>query len=392
MSKLRIAICGTRGIPANYGGFETFAEELSWRLVKRGHEVTVYGRAHCIPYQEPTYRGVNIKLLPALRSKYLQTPVHTLFSLLDVIKSRQTDVILVCNAANSAFLWIPRLAKIRVAVNVDGIERLRAKWNRLGKLWYKLGEQFSVWWADAVISDAKVISDYYQEAYRCSSTVIPYGCNRNYDEFVDAKLNGEFTGLEKHPGYEHLVELGISRDNYILYVSRLEPENNAHVVIEAYERLRPDLKELPLVIVGDAPYADRYKAKLRALAKGRVIFAGGRYAEAYGALQLGARVFVQATEVGGTHPCLVESMGFGNCVIANGTPENREVLGDAGVFYEKNNIDDLCAQLTHLLETPDQIISYRKRACIRARTTYDWSVVTDAYERLFAMLTKAPTL
>ncbi|MCC6933163.1 MAG: DUF1972 domain-containing protein [Deltaproteobacteria bacterium] len=379
---MRIALCGTRGIPACYGGFETFAEQVSERLVKRGHEVTVYGRKHVIKYDQSTYKGAKIRLIPAPKSKYLETPIHTLLSLIDVVLRRQTDVVLVCNAANSAFLWLPRLFGIPVAVNVDGIERLRAKWNSLGKLWYRIGEQCSVWFASAVISDAQVIADYYQENYNSSSTVIPYGCDRSCDKFVDDKLNDLYSGISENAAFSVYEKLGIKPNEYLLYLSRLEPENNAHVVIEAYNRLPERMKNYPLIIVGDAPYADQYKAKIRQMAGSGVSFVGAHFGAAYSALQIGARVYLQATEVGGTHPALVESMGYGNCIVANGTPEHYEVLADTGVFYNKNDAGHLCEQLRYLLEKSEEIKKFRKLAAARARSVYDWDVVTTAYEGL----------
>src|SRR5438876_4249851 len=133
---MRIAILGTRGIPARYGGFETFAEELSTRLAARGHRVTVYCRQR---HPEPSYRGVRLKYLPTVRHKYLDTIAHTLLSTLHLLGTRQ-DAVLYCNAANAVFTWMPRLAGMPVALNVDGLERHRKKWNRLARAWYRASE------------------------------------------------------------------------------------------------------------------------------------------------------------------------------------------------------------------------------------------------------------
>src|ERR1700690_4129580 len=125
LDSVRIAILGTRGIPANYGGFETFAEELSTRLAARGHQVTVYCREK---YSKPEYRGVRLVYLPTIHHKYLNTLAHTLVSTLHLIFHR-VDTALYCNAANALFTILPRMAGIPVALNVDGIERKRRKWN-----------------------------------------------------------------------------------------------------------------------------------------------------------------------------------------------------------------------------------------------------------------------
>jgi len=386
--KLRIAICGTRGIPACYGGFETFAEEVSTRLVERGHNVLVYGRSHVITWRKPLYRGVRLKLLPAPQNKYLETPIHSLLSLLHLaIYERDIDVILVCNAANSPFLWIPKILKQTVLVNVDGIERMRAKWNSLGKLWYRLGERCSVLFADKIIADADVIHSYYKQEYSADSVVIPYGYCESDDNLVTQKIETASAVSQSSAHMEELFdELGIRPNRYMLYVSRLEPENNAHLVIEAYNRICSQLDSdeiIPLVIVGDAPYAHRYIESLHAMAGAGVRFAGYRFGQAYRDLQLGAYCFIQATEVGGTHPALVEAMGFANCIIANGTPENREVIGDAGLVYEKNNTEQLADLMLWAINNPTDVQAFRKSARVRALESYSWDRVVDLYEDLF---------
>lgn len=384
---VKIAICGIRGIPACYGGFETFAQALSLRLVEAGHSVVVYGRKHVISHKEPTFCGVNIKLLWAPQHKYLETPVHTLLSLLHILLHR-VDVVLVCNAANSPFIWILRCMRIPVVVNVDGVERKRAKWNAAGRMWYRLGELCSVLFASKIVSDAQVIREYYLETYKADSTVIAYGHDTSLEKQVGRKVEaGEFLPATAQDSVL-FQELNITRGNYILFVSRLEPENNAHVVIESYRALLAHREfEMPLVIVGDAPYADAYKSRLRELAKGlNVIFAGFRFGEHYRALQLGAWVYIQATEVGGTHPALVEAMGFGNCVVANRTPENVEVLGSAGRFYNMNSAEHLSSLLAELSLHPETVSLCRAAAWERAKKHYNWSNISKSYEALFASL------
>lgn len=377
-----ITICGIRGIPACYGGFETFAEELSTRLVALGYDVTVYGRTHVIEYPEPLYRGVRIRLLPAPKHKYLETPVHSLRCFLDLLR-HPPDVLLVCNAANSPFVWLPRLRGIPVAVNVDGVERKRAKWNWLGRAWYLLGELCSVAFASEIVADAKVIRDYYLSTYRCRSTVIGYGYRANHEEAVDAKVRSGADSYES----DLFTSLKIRPNAYILYVSRLEPENHAHTVIAAYNRLPEQVRAaFPLVVVGDAPYARDYVEGLHRLAGEGVIFTGYRFGADYEVLQLGAAVYVQATEVGGTHPALVEAMGFGNCIVANDTPEHREVLAEAGIYYAKNSELELTGQLTELLARPEQRATLRQAARTRALREYSWAKITHDYESLLLRL------
>lgn len=368
---LRIALLGTRGIPARYGGFETFAEQLSTRLVARGHQVTVYGRCRFFGGwgRRESYRGVERRETPTIFHKYLETPLHALTSFLDMLFQR-CDVMLVCNAANSPLAPILKLKRRPLLINVDGIERNRAKWNSLGKLWYRLGERCSVLLATRLVSDADVIADYYREEYGCESEVIPYGVHP-----------------QPRPPGEVLARFGLQPKGYILYVSRLEPENNALGVIEAYNALaEKDPAIIPLVIVGDAPYATEYKERLKSTACSKVVFTGFQFGEAYEELQSNCRMYVQATEVGGTHPALIESMSYGNCVVANGTPENLEVIGDAARSFPKNDFTELSAIMGELLSDPEQARALGERARARALSMYSWDAVVSKYEALFASL------
>lgn len=382
---LKIAIAGTRGIPACYGGFETFAEELSCRLVKRGHHVMVYGRKHVISHPEPLYKGVELRLLSAPQHKYLETPMHSLYSMFDVLR-RDVDVLLVCNAANSPFIWIPRfLGRLPVAVNVDGIERKRSKWNSLGRAWYRLGELTSVWFANEIIADADIISRYYSQQYRRNSEVIRYGFRQMPDDVRQRKLSEVCSQegiLEQAP--ELFEELGVLPGQYLLYVSRLEPENNAHRVLAAYAKLPEEIRRrLPLLIVGDAPYAAQYISQLHDSAVEGVLFAGYRFGKQYEVLQQGAYAYIQATEVGGTHPALVEAMGFANCIIANRVPEHVEVVKNCALLYPKNDVDALAELLMQVIQQPQTVLQYRKLAFVRAMDEFAWEKIVDSYEELF---------
>jgi len=177
--------------------------------------------------------------------------------------------------------------------------------------------------------------------------------------------------------------LGLEPDGYLLYVSRLEPENNALLVVQAYARLATDI---PLVIVGDAPYAQSYISAVKAAADERVRFPGYQFGDAYHALQANALIYVQATEVGGTHPALVEALGHRNAVVAHDVPEHREVVGSAGRYFARRDAADLAAQLRALLDDRDAIEDLRARAERRVKEHYSWDAVTAQYEAYFTGL------
>ncbi|HUA19352.1 MAG TPA: DUF1972 domain-containing protein [Bryobacteraceae bacterium] len=355
----RIAILGTRGIPARYGGFETFAEELSTRLVARGHRVTVYCRERHV---EPTYRGVALIYLPTWRHKYFDTIVHTFFCTLHLIFHR-SDAALYCNAANAIFTFWPRLFGMPSVLNVDGLERKRKKWNRLARAWYLVSEWLATFCPSAIVTDADKIAEYYLERYKKRSEFIPYGAE-----------------LGKVSGDEVLQQLGLERGEYFLYVSRMEPENNALLVREAFEKVATPKK---LVLIGDAPYAAEYIRRVRDTRDRRVVMPGAIYGAGYHELQSHCFAYIHATEVGGTHPALIEAMGRGAVVLFLNTPENTEVAGSAGIPFEAGNLAEKLAEV--LAMTDAQRSELSRRAMERVGERYSWDAVTDRYE---AALTK----
>lgn len=363
---MKLAILGTRGIPANYGGFETFAEELSVRLASRGHDVTVYGRSNNIRYSGRTYRGVHLVVLPTIATKHLDTVVHTFLSVLHAAPQR-FDCILLCNAANAAFSIVPRMTAVPVVLNVDGIERKRKKWGPAGRLYYRISEYLATILPSAIVTDAAIIRDYYARRYGADSVMIAYG-----------------TGCMRVETAEIQKRLNVQPREYLLYVSRLEPENNAHLVIQAFETVRTSK---PLLVVGDAPYARKYIERLKQTRDPRVRFPGAIYGTGYGELQSHAYLYIHATEVGGTHPALVEAMGAGNCVIVYDTPENREVVGGAGLFFK--DAAELSKLLQSAVDDPRMVDEFRRKARQRAETEYSWDRITDQYEKLFSDLKRS---
>lgn len=377
--KKSIAICGTRGIPANYGGFETFAQELATRLVHTDiDEVRVYCRKSYDKLGKKKYKGVRRVVLWAPKNKYLETPLHALFTILHLL-IQPVSFVVFCNGANAPFLWLLKLRGIRCALNVDGIERNRQKWGLVGKLWYRLGEVSTRYFPDVVVSDADVIRNYYLDEHGLESQVIPYGYNSSRDGDVAARLRGERLDSVSST----LNTFGLEEGNFTLFVSRLEPENNAHTVIGAHLRSKENLPKL--VIVGWAPYAQRYIQSLKDMADDSVIFTGFQFGAVYQDLQLAAGLYIQATEVGGTHPALVEAMGFGQAIIVNDTPENREVVGDTALVYPKNSVSELSKLMVELYEAPEKADSLRKAARARVETKYSWRSVTEKYRHLMCI-------
>ena len=219
--------------------------------------------------------------------------------------------------------------------------------------------------SNQLVTDAKAIHDYYLAKYGIDSTVIGYGS-------------------EMPAGDDSLNGFNLESGRYVLYVSRLEPENNPDLVLRSWRNVRSDW---PLVVVGDNPMIAAYLERMKSLGDERVRFTGAIYDDGYWALQKHAGVFVFACEIGGVHPALIEAMAANNAVLYLDTPENAETAGDAGVKYEKSE-DDLTAKLQTMLDDPASRQQLAARAKARADALYRWEAIAEKYEMLFEELTK----
>jgi glycosyltransferase involved in cell wall biosynthesis len=308
---------------------------------------------------------MRVVTLPAVRTKHLETVSHTLVSTVHALLEG-FDAALVCNAANAPWVRILQIGGIPVALNVDGLERKRRKWGLAGRSYYRLCERLAALLPDVLITDAEVIRRYYRRCYRAPSEMIAYGGD-----------------LEPPQRRDVLEELGLEPDEYLLYVSRFEPENNPDRVVEAYRRVGGERR---LVMVGGAPWAPGLLRRVRERADGRVLLPGAIYGDGYRQLLFNARLYIHATEVGGTHPALVEAMGAGRPVLYYDTLENREVVGDAGRRFRFDGGHPLEEVLSEVVEDAGALAKLAARARDRVAVRFRWRDVADAYERVLRQL------
>lgn len=357
---MRIAMIGTRGVPARYGGFETAVEEIGWRLVYAGHEVIVYCRN---PDQDMTnYRGMTLVNLPALRRRSLETLSHSGLSVGHAILRTRPDVAFVFNAANAPYLPVLKAARIPTAVHVDGLEWKRAKWTGKGAQYYKRAERWSVRWADAVIADAHGIADHVRREYGRESVYIPYGASII------------------HPSADRLPEVGLEPRRFHLVVARFEPENHVLEIVQGYVSSRA---RFPLIVVGSAPYADGYTRAIKAAAGSdtRVRFLGGVWdQEQLDELYGNCLSYLHGHSVGGTNPSLLRAMGAGAPVIAHENVFNREVVGDQARFFATP--DDVQTAVLNDEHDVEAAIGRGVTGRQRAARLYRWDVIAGAYAEL----------
>jgi glycosyltransferase involved in cell wall biosynthesis len=299
-------------------------------------------------------------VVPSIHQKHLDTWVSTFIAVCHAA-FRRYDVILMCNVANAPLALIARVFGTPVVLNVDGLDRKRKKWNAFGAAVLHFCEWVSSFTPNSLVTDAKAIQEYYRRSYHAESTVIGYGS-------------------EMPPGGHDLNGFALQPGRYVLYVSRLEPENNPELVLRSWRQVRTDW---PLVMVGDNRYDAGYLDRLKQLGANRVQFTGAIYGDGYWALQKNAGIFVFACEVGGVHPALIEAMAAENPVLYLDTPENRETAGDAAVRYNKSE-NDLAGKLQVLLDDDALRQQWATRAKERADALYRWDAIAGKYETLFA--------
>lgn len=358
-----MAILGCRGIPAQYGGFETFAEQLSVRLAAKGHKVTVYAESDSGNFVNSIYRGVEVRAVPVPQWRAASVIGFDIKCLWDA--RREFDVVYMLGYAAAFACWLPKINGVPVWVNIDGIEWKRSKWGPLARLYLRTMEWLTSKVATRVIADAQAMATHFEQCYGGNTpcSYVAYGAP-TIDHLAD-------------PG--SLARWGLSAGNYLLVVARIEPENHVLEIIKGFQA--SDCR-VPLVVVGDYQRPTHYcKALIESDLSGIHLLGGVFEPELLLQLRLGACAYIHGHSVGGTNPSLLEAMGCGNVVLAHDNPFNREVLGDAGLYF--SSPPDLAAALCRFNQMP---WSERNSRSAQVRhtvaTRYTWDLIADQYETL----------
>jgi glycosyltransferase involved in cell wall biosynthesis len=366
---LQIAILGSRGIPAKYGGFETFVEKLSEKLVELGVGVAVFCPSDQ-SYKNHLYKNVNLCFVPNLE-KRLKAFGTLLYDALSLLKSSFSNfsIIYMLGYSSSFFCLFPKLFGKKVVINTDGLEWKRSKWNRIARIHLKLSEWFATKVADVLISDSLAIKEYYLKKYGINSVFITNGAD-NY--------------FSSQP--EILREFGLKKFDYYLVVARLEPENNIDMIINGFSSSKTRKK---LFLITNLRKT-KYYLKIKKLVKKdkRIKWFGPMYdRKKLNEIRANAFSYIHGHSIGGTNPSLLESMGCGSVVTAFDVPFNREVLRNNGFFFKdaislKKNIENLeginWKTLKNMRERNREIIKHH----------YDWNDITRDYFELFQGIVK----
>jgi glycosyltransferase involved in cell wall biosynthesis len=367
---LRIAVIGSRGIPAGYGGFETFAEELTPRLVELGHDVTVYCReGYTGERLLDEYRGVRLRYTPFLRRRAVEQLSHELTCIVDSL--RQPFDLYYFLGTRSSPMYVPLRASRRIAVvNTDGLEWKRRKWNAVGRAYLRFAEWVAVRLAaDELISDAKAIQDYFRRTYGRASTYL---------------TNGAHVLTELPEGA--LDEWRLDPGSYYLVACRIEPENNIDIIIREFIASG---SERELIVAGGMNYETPYWDGLQDLARsGRVRFLGGVYgAMRVESLHLGCYAYLHGHEVGGTNPSLLKAMGCANLAIALDTPFNSENLEGTGALWTKAP-GSLAGKIRWAEDNPEEVSRLGKLAQERIAEHYSWDKIARDHDTFFRVVAR----
>lgn len=366
---MRIVVFGARGVPAGWGGFDTFVTELAPRLVEAGHQVTLY----CMPkYTGPEvddqFRGVRIVRLPTVYGKFTESVLHEFLSSLHALVRRREDIYYILGC-RTAWAYLPHLLlRRRLVINTDGLEWQRRKWPPVARAYYRLSYWLARHISRHLVSDSKEIKKLYIEEYGLQNAFLTNGGHV-------LKVEDEARHREILAGY------GVEPGSYYLVACRMEPDQNIDTIIREFEH--SSVKE-QLIIAGGASYKSAYLEGLQQTKDPRVRFLGPVYEPGHiEALHLGAKAYIHGHEFGGTNPSLLKAMGCGNLVLAHDVRFNREVLGGNGLLWTKDP-GSLSAALGYADRDAAALQAKAATACPeRIAQYYSWDKVARDHERYF---------
>jgi len=360
---MKIAMLGTKGIPATWGGVERHVEEIATRLVAMGHDVTVYCRPYYTTTKDEYYKGVHLKKIPTVPSKDLDAVVHTFFSTLHLMLE-DYDVVHYHAIGPATLSLLPRLGGKKVVVTVHGLDWQREKWeSKKAQLFLKFGEYAAVKFPDATITVSRYLKDYLEKKYGKTVNYIP-------SAVTDPVL--------RKPNL--IRQYGLEGNDYILFVARLVPEKGCHFLIDAYKRLNTKYK---LVIAGGSSHSDEYVEELHRQGEGIAVFTGYIYGELLQELYTNAYCYVHPSTIEGLPVTLLEAMAYGNCIISSDVPANLEVVRDAGIIFKSRDVDDLQEALQTAIDSPILVRELKNRARALGVAEYNYDRITEKTERLY---------
>ena len=360
-SRPRIAFIGGRGVISKYSGIESYYEHVGKELARRGNEITAYCRNYFTPALAE-HNGMRLVRLPTIRSKHLETLIHTFLSTAHAITQRY-DIVHYQALGPALFSWIPRICGMKTAVTVQGLDWQRKKWGRIASAVLLAGEKASAKFPNATMVVAKELQRRYKEAHRVASFYVPNG------------------GMlrDRHPAKE-ILEWGLDPEQYVLFLGRFSPEKGCHLLVRAFEQIETDVK---LVMAGASSYCDEYSRELRRHATDKIRMLDWVSGETLDELLTNAMIFVLPSDMEGLSLALLDAMGAGLCVLASDIPENREAVEGAGYLFKPGDADDLAERLRFLIANPGIREAAGRTARARIEAEYQWPNIAAQIEQVY---------
>ena len=353
-------VLGTRGVPAQHGGFESFAENLSKYLVKRGWTVYVYcqledrGRSY-----RDVWEGVNRVLISSAWSGPLGTIAFDLKA--TIAASKVGGVMLVLGYNTAIFGCLNKVLGQKLLINMDGLEWARSKWGAFARIWFLANESIACWLADHLIADHPGIEARLRKLMGCNSPIamIPYGAHFQTDL--------ETSALEK---------FGVRRREFFVVIARPEPENSILNIVTAFSNNRRGQK---LVILGKLDARNSYHRQILEAASEEVLFPGAIYDQrVVASLRFHSTAYIHGHTVGGTNPSLVEAMAAGSCILAHDNKFNRWVVGDSGALFF-DSVRSCSDQIEAIMKDPLLRAKVAENSKLRFENTFCWETILSQY-------------
>lgn len=369
---MRIAMIGHKRIPSREGGIEIVVDNLSSRLVQKGHTVVAYNRKgnHIAGKNfeadvRKEYNGIKLKTVFTFENSKLNAIVYSILAAISASFSR-FDVVHFHAEGPASMCWLPKLFGKRVIVTIHGLDWQRSKWGGFATKFLKLGEKTAAKYADEIIVLSKNVQNYFIKQYNRKTVFIPNGIKKpeiKGDKIIKEKFN-------------------ISKDSYILFLGRLVPEKRVHSLINAYKNISTDKK---LVIAGSASHTSEYVDELKYLAKDNenIIFTDFVQGEILEELYSNAYIYCLPSDLEGMPLSLLEAMSYGNCCLTSDIPECTEVCEDKAASFEKGNEKALENKLNELLSNNALVDGYKLNASYFICNKYNWDDIVDKTLKLY---------
>ena len=365
---MKIAMIGQKGIPATIGGVETCVEHLAGALAKRGHRLIVYCRSNYTPPgTAKDYQGVELRILPSIPTKHLDTISHTALSLLELTR-KDVDLVHIHSVGPAALAPLARFKRLPTVVTIHAADWLRAKWSTPARFCLRRALDIAVKSADLITTVSLSMVDFLADTYSIKAVYIPNGVAPQ--PAAPGTLSDRF---------------GILAQRFLLFAGRMVPEKDVHVLIQAFNNLppQPALADLHLLLAGDAPFSDNYLQHLKKLAGPNTHFLGSVPPADLAMLYQNATACVLPSHLEGMSLVLLEAASHSCPLIAADIPENRNTLAQFAHYFKPGSVENLRDTLADLLNNPQPAAQLADAARSHVLTNFSWDEIArkteDAY-------------